>query len=276
MKMLLCGCGWLGGYLASHFSSTHKIIGTSRSEEKAQNLISMGVSPLLFSLGDALTPLQKEAAGSILILNIPPGRRTQDLTEFARQMRELIAAVAVDETNAPATIIFISTTSVYGDQQGKLTVQSPVMPQTASGKTHVEIEQYLLQAAPTSAYVLRLAGLTGPDRHPVNTLAGRTLTGATQTVNLVHVADVVRVIEALLTKRPQQKVWHLCSTDHPMRGEYYPKLAEQSGLEAIEFTDPLTSDVMPTGKQIDAQETLDELGISLKFPSPWQMSGTNR
>ena len=50
-KLLLCGCGWLGGYAAEHFKSDFAITGTTRSESKAQQLASQGIKPLLFGLG---------------------------------------------------------------------------------------------------------------------------------------------------------------------------------------------------------------------------------
>ena len=41
-KLILCGCGWLGGYLASHFRSQMTIYGTTRSEDKARALSQQG------------------------------------------------------------------------------------------------------------------------------------------------------------------------------------------------------------------------------------------
>lgn len=268
-KLVLCGCGWLGGYLASHFRSNLTIYGTTRTEQKARELSAKGIKPVTFTLGGSLDELLTIAPDSIFILNIPPGRRNTDLTSFTAAMTRLIRALYTNKP--PKQLIFISTTSVYGDLDGRITTHSPVQPNTASGEAHVLLEREVLKQAPETGYVLRLAGLTGPDRHPVNTLAGRTLSGATQVVNLVHVEDVVRVIEALIRQQPATKLWQLCSNEHPMRGEYYPKLAEQLGLTAIEFTDELTSQSEPTGKTIDAGATLAALNLSLDYPTPWSM-----
>ncbi|MDC8832286.1 NAD-dependent epimerase/dehydratase family protein [Alteromonas gilva] len=268
-KLLLCGCGWLGGYLASHFANSKQITGTTRSQDKAQQLQQEGVKALLFALGDNPDSLSAHSANSTVILNIPPGRRNTDLDGFTRHMCELITALYRNQP--PQQLIFISTTSVYGDQDGDITTGSPVAPTTASGEAHVAIEQHIQQCAPENGYILRLAGLVGPDRHPVKSLAGRTLSGANQVVNLVHVDDVVTTIGALMTQQPKQKLWHLSSSAHPMRGEYYPKMANQLGLAPIEFSDGSDHSTLPTGKSINPQATLDALGMTLEFASPWQM-----
>ncbi|MEC9260578.1 MAG: SDR family oxidoreductase [Pseudomonadota bacterium] len=268
-KLILCGCGWLGGYLASHFRSQMTIYGTTRSEEKARALSQQGIQAIPYSLGDNPQDLLAVAPDSTFVLNIPPGRRNTDLSQFTSAMQELISALY--NQAPPKQLIFISTTSVYGDQEGDITTSTAPAPNTASGEAHVEIEQWLQNTAPDSGYILRLAGLTGPDRHPVKTLAGRTLSGATQVVNLVHVDDVVKVIEALLVQKPANKLWHLCSDEHPMRGDYYPQMAKRLGLPAVEFSDQLTSASVPSGKHINPGATLTGLGITLNYPTPWTM-----
>lgn len=268
-KLLLCGCGWLGGYAAKHFSSRYVITGTTRTPSKAQQLTEAGISPLIYELGQSADALADAANNSIVILNIPPGRRNPDLTDFTRSMCDLITTLFTKAK--PALVIFISTTSVYGDSEGVIIESSAVAPSTASGMAHVEIEQHLVRTAPQHSYVLRPAGLVGPDRHPVNTLAGRTLTGANQLVNLVHIDDVLQAIEALIQLRPTNPIWHLCSNDHPKRGIYYPKMALRRGLDNIEFSDNPDETNPGEGKRINASATLSALQLALSYPSPWDM-----
>ena len=66
-KLLLCGCGWLGGYAAEHFKSDFAITGTTRSESKAQQLASQGIQPLLFGLGQPLDALIEAANNSVAV-----------------------------------------------------------------------------------------------------------------------------------------------------------------------------------------------------------------
>ena len=49
-KLILCGCGWLGGYLASHFRSQMTIYGTTRSEDKARALSQQGIQAIPYTL----------------------------------------------------------------------------------------------------------------------------------------------------------------------------------------------------------------------------------
>ncbi|WP_372619936.1 NAD(P)H-binding protein, partial [Alteromonas stellipolaris] len=111
-KLVICGYGWLGRYLGEAMSATHSIIATTRSEEKAQQISNTHIQGLVFSLGNDTTALCDELSNATLVLNIPPGRRNTQLDDFTHSMLALIDnAVAANV----ARIIFISTTSVYGD-----------------------------------------------------------------------------------------------------------------------------------------------------------------
>ena len=92
-KLILCGCGWLGGYLASHFRSQMTIYGTTRSEDKARALSQQGIQTIPYTLGDTPQDLLAEAPNSTFILNIPPGRRNTDLNQFTSAMQQLISAL---------------------------------------------------------------------------------------------------------------------------------------------------------------------------------------
>lgn len=263
-KILLCGCGWLGKYLASHFRESHSLWGTTRAREKFTTLTDLQVAPLQFSLGDPLDELIVAAEQATVILNIPPGRKNTDFAHFTSTMCELVTALFAQAQ--PKQVIFISTTAVYGGISGHVDEQTPVSPLTRSGHAHHQIEQSVVQQG---GYVLRLSGLVGPDRHPVNSLAGRTLSEASRVVNLVHVYDVVNGIEAIMQHTPRQKILLLSSSDHPMRGEYYPELARQFNLNPITFTDD--GKAIPCGKVVNSSASLSLLNIQLQYASPWQM-----
>ncbi|WOI38188.1 NAD(P)H-binding protein [Alteromonas sp. CI.11.F.A3] len=277
-KLVICGYGWLGRYLGEAMSATHSIIATTRSEEKAQQISNTHIQGLVFSLGNDTSALCNELSDATLVLNIPPGRRNTQLDGFTNSMLALIdKAVAANV----ARIIFISTTSVYGDiRNEELNEHASTQPETASAKAHVAIEQHLLDLktnAKADVKIVRLAGLTGPDRHPVKSLSGRSLNAGNKRINLVHIHDVVAALKTLILSTSSEGVssnadstnlYHLCSLQHPKRGEYYTQAANKKGIPAPTFSE---SELPPTGKVIDAKASWGLLGIVPDYANPDDM-----
>jgi nucleoside-diphosphate-sugar epimerase len=277
-KLVICGYGWLGRYLGKAMSATHTIIATTRSEEKALKISDKHIKGLVFSLGDDTTTLCEALGNATLVLNIPPGRRNTQLDDFTDNMLTLIDNAVAARV---ARIIFISTTSVYGDNRTDvLNEHASTQPETASAKAHVAIEQHLLDLKTNDKVdvkIVRLAGLTGPDRHPVNSLSGRSLNAGNKRINLVHVNDVVAALKTLIfadssknnsSKTDSTDLYHLCSLQHPKRGDYYTQAAQKKGIAAPTFSD---SDLAPTGKVIDAKASWALLGILPDYANPDDM-----
>ncbi|WP_414828537.1 NAD(P)H-binding protein [Alteromonas sp. H39] len=260
-NLVLCGHGWLGGYLAATCPDA-QITATTRTAEKQQALAGEGIHALCFSLGDDPSQLVQASKDATVILNIPPGRRSKDLGDFRQQMCELVDGFM--EHNA-RQVVFISTTSVYGDEtDGTVTETSATDPQTESAKAHVAIEKHI-QHYPANRYtILRLAGLTGPDRHPVNMLSGKHFSSGNKVVNLVHIHDVTTALTRIIERGGKGEVLHLCSLSHPKRGDYYSRCAHERGLPPPTFDD---TTAVPVGKQIDATWSWEQLGVTPAYPT---------
>lgn len=266
--LTLCGCGWLGSHLARRNTLKVPLLGTSRDTAKLSQL---PVSPVAFTLGDEPTELAKLSGTNPVVLNIPPGARKKPLDpQFVTNMQNLIDTFM--DAGCPQ-LIFVSTTAVYGDQDGIIDETSALAPVTDSGKAHQQIENHLMTRYPDRGLIMRLAGLVGPDRHPVNFLAGRELDKGEQVVNLVHIDDVCSGIEAALEQQLTGEIFHLCSLAHPKRGDYYTHCAQRRSLAVPQFnTDYPYKNA--SGKRINAQSSWRVLGLaSLQYPSPEDMCG---
>ena len=271
MQIGICGCGWLGQPLAQHLKhSGHDIVATRRSPEDLQALTELGYTSIAYTLGqslssDSLLPL---FSSELLILNIPPGRKSMDPKSFVKQMKGLIAHA---NSSGIKHLIFISTTSVYGEQTAPVTEQSPVNPNTDSGSAHILIEESVFEYYEKRGTVIRLAGLVGSERHPAKLLAGRTgLKNGEQVVNLIHQQDVIRAITQTIEKSIWGETLHLAAIEHPSREEYYRWAAAKLALPAPQF---LPSENPSTGKLIDASWSLQKLGLQLQYASPFDMLG---
>jgi nucleoside-diphosphate-sugar epimerase len=269
MQIAVIGCGWLGMPLAiSLQKSGHDIVATCRSEQKAEELTKLGFDTQKYQLGDELSHdhFNKLFASKVLVLNIPVGRTTPTTENFAKHMQVLLKHAADKQIQ---NLIFISTTSVYGDKSGVVTEQSPTLAQTPSGRINLAVEVLAKQYFACRSTVIRPAGLVGKDRHPAHYLAGKTgLLNPDNKVNLVHQSDVVCAIKTVI----EQDIWgqtlHLSALEHPTRAEYYTWAADKLSLCAPKF---VKGEGVALGKQIDATRSLQLLGLSLKYPSPFDM-----
>ncbi|GGD59063.1 NAD-dependent epimerase/dehydratase family protein [Lacimicrobium alkaliphilum] len=257
----ICGCGWLGEPLAYMFlQQGFRVMGTCRSQQKRDQLQQKGINARQFELGHPMpTDIFHQ---STLILNLPPGQYRQQPEFFVNKILYLIETAKL---HGCQNILFISTTSVYGDSRGRVTEHSQLKPVTSSAKAHVQIEQAILAANGT---VLRLAGLIGPGRHPARNLAGRKqISGGANPVNLVHQEDVINAVITIIKQQVWGKVLHLAATEHPSRADYYRWAAGEAGLAPPEFKPDNGGD----SKVIDATATLSMLNLELAYPSPFQM-----
>ncbi len=261
MKVSICGCGWLGLPLARHLKKAgFRVQGTKRTEAAAQALCDEGIKgfPLTLPLTNEQLPVTNDFFDcDVMVLNVPPGRQTALSMQYASTMLTLC-----DEAKRRGVqqLIFISTTAVYGDVKGVITEVTTPDPITESGKAHYEIEQGLIVSWGDRVTILRLAGLFGPNRHPVKFLSGREgIQQGGAPVNLIHQHDCIRAITAILTSQPKQNVFHLASSQHPSRSEYYTTMAKKVGLAIPEFSDNEGG----SAKKIDASFSCEQLNLVL-------------
>ncbi|MFC4701698.1 NAD-dependent epimerase/dehydratase family protein [Glaciecola siphonariae] len=278
MKTCIIGLGWLGVPLAKHMQQLgHTTNGTTRSTQKIAALANENITAHEFDLFAA--PPQAQLAEGLfndanVIINIAPGRRDIDASIFTEAMHTLVDYVFACGAKH---LVFVSTTSVFGNQQGCLNEDDTPNAVTPSGIAHQSIERYIVSNYASKATILRLAGLIGlnPDgslRHPVSALARKSnIRNGHHPVNLLHQHDAIAFISAIISVRPERKILHACSLLHPSRREYYTWAGKKLGLGTIDFTPPEDDKSKEVGKTIDASASLKALNLRLYYPSPFDM-----
>jgi nucleoside-diphosphate-sugar epimerase len=269
MQIAVIGCGWLGLPLAiSLQTSGHNIVATCRKDKKAKELTQLGFNIETFELGDELKHqrLAELFTAKVLVLNIPVGRKNPTTEHFVQHMGALIKHAANSQIQ---NIIFISTTSVYGESSAIITEKSPTNAQTQSGQINLAVEALVKENFAGRSTIIRPAGLVGKDRHPAKYLAGKTgLLNPDNVVNLVHQDDVVCAIKMVIETDIWGQTLHLSALEHPTRAQYYTWAAEKMGLNQPNF---IKGEGVALGKRIDATGSLQVLGLTLKYPSPFDM-----
>ena len=272
-KISILGCGWLGLPLAkSLLSKGYEVKGSTTSESKLEALKNAGILPFQIQLeenqiiGNIEGFLQET---DFLVIDIPPGLRREispsnEMT-FVNKVKTLIPFI---ENSGIKKVIFVSSTSVYGDSFPivEITEETTPNPDTESGKQLV-IAETLLQSNPFfKTTVIRFGGLLGDDRHPIKFLAGKTnVENPDAPINMIQREDCIGIIEEIL-KQVQSDNWEWNETfnavapQHPTRKEYYHKKAEILNLPFPTFAENPKS----LGKIISNKKVESVLGYSFQ------------
>ncbi|TLF45393.1 SDR family oxidoreductase [Maribacter aurantiacus] len=227
------GCGWLGLPLAkSLVTKGYEVKGTTTSKEKLETLSNVGIAPfrVWLSENEIQGNIQEFLNGTdTLVVNIPPKLRGKGPKEnYVRKIALLVANIS---TSAVREVLFVSSTSVYGDGQGEVDEETLPVPTSEAGKQLLETEKLLTENPNFEATILRFGGLIGPDRHPVHMLSGRTnLSGGNAPVNLIHLEDCIGIITSIIQNNLWGEIINGVYPVHPTKKSYYTQKAQEKGL----------------------------------------------
>lgn len=243
-QISILGCGWLGFPLAKKLMEKgHSVNGSTTSENKLSLLENAGINPFLValesdSISESINDFLKNS--EILIIDIPPKLRGNNSDSsnpsqkiFVEKMQKLIPYI---EKSTVKKVLFVSSTSVYGDENGIITEETIPNPETESGKQLLLAEAFLQKNQNFETTILRFGGLIGEDRHPVKFLAGKeNLENPDAPVNLIHQNDCIGIIEEIIKQSKWNDVFNAVAPFHPTREEYYTQKAKEQNLVLPKF-----------------------------------------
>lgn len=269
-KITIIGLGWLGVPLANRLMAHGmNVAGTKTSIDGVEAARGVGIdcyqlqlTPELRCDADDLDQLMEGT--EVLVILLPPSKVS--LSGYIVAIEQLVDSAI---SYRVPRVIFTSSTSVYGEVEGVITEDAPLLGETASAKALIAVEQWLHGLPNIRVDVLRLAGLVGENRHAGRFLAGKEqVKGANQPVNMVHQDDVIAAILLLIQRSEGGHVYNLCAPEHPTRQQFYTAAAESLNLTPPKFV--LEEDEM-AGKTIDGQRICHELGYEYQFSHPLYM-----
>jgi nucleoside-diphosphate-sugar epimerase len=242
-KISILGCGWLGMPLAKALLQNNFLVsGSTTSEDKLKVLEQQGIMPFLIALSENETTGNVTAFlenSEILIIDIPPKLRGSENENFVCKIKNMIPYI---ERSLIKNVIFISSTSVYGDSPALVLEETVPQPDTESGKQLLQTEQLLQNNSHFKTTVLRFGGLIGDDRHPVKFLAGReNLDQPDAPINLIHQEDCIGVIQKIITTHAWNETFNAVAPFHPSREQYYTQKAVDLNLALPKFTSSTNS-----------------------------------
>ncbi|MEX8547737.1 MAG: SDR family oxidoreductase [Mucilaginibacter sp.] len=252
----ILGCGWLGFPLAKTLvAKGWQVQGSTTTPQKLQLLQEAGIKPFLLAL-DADSDLSDSTFfdADVLFVNVPPSRKLSQ-NGYLDKMKTLLAAI---QTSPIKKVVFISSTSVYGDVCRE--VSEADEPDNPSELLQAEI--LFLSAKNLQTTVIRFGGLFGPDRNPGRFFRDKnSIPNGLVPVNLIHLNDCLGLIKAVLNQQNFAGVYNAVAPSHPTKQEFYGKAILKSGFAAPEFVAEKTA-----WKIINADKIIRDLNYQFQYP----------
>ncbi|MGC3874464.1 NAD-dependent epimerase/dehydratase family protein [Halomonas sp. GXIMD04776] len=198
---LILGCGDIGKTLGTQLiEAGHRVIGARRNPEE---LAASGIEPLAIDLNDPES-LKNLPDANIVIYVVSADRFDEQAYQAAyRDGLRAVLAELDQRTHKPARMFFVSSTSVYAQQDGEAVDENTLTQPTGfAGQLMREAEQTLI-AHDLPGTVVRFSGIYGPgrDRLIQQVREGR-IAAATPPMysNRIHRDDCAGVLSHLIAK----------------------------------------------------------------------------
>lgn len=225
-KIAILGLGWLGLPLAKAlYEKGYEIKGSTTSSQKLMSLLQSKFSVRIIEIKDQIIRgnLKTYLEGvDTLVITIPPSKTGIKEESFPNVLKKI-----AEKTESSTNVVFISSTSVYGNHAGVKTESTPANPTKPSGKIVLNGEKIIQNHFGPRATIVRFAGLYGKDRHPGNFLKeDKLLENPNGSVNMIHQEDCIELISRIIEKKLYGEIINGCANDHPKRIEFFSKAAE--------------------------------------------------
>lgn len=244
-----------------------RIIGTTRSEDRATAMMARGVEPRIWPGADMAPAL--DAATHLLISAAPDDMGDPVLQELGGEIAKRAGTFE--------WVGYLSTTGVYGDHGGDwVDEDTPLTPATRRGRARVQAEAAWQSIAGLPLHIFRLAGIYGPGRGPFSKVragTARRIVKEGQVFSRTHVEDIAQVLAASIARPNPGAAYNVCDDDPAPPQDVIAYAATLLGLpvpEEVAFEDadltPMARSFYAESKKVRNDRIKDELGVSLRYP----------
>jgi nucleoside-diphosphate-sugar epimerase len=272
-RVLIIGCGDVGMRLLPLLRDRFRVFAVTSQEARRNALRAAGAIPVIADL-DRPDTLARLARLARLVVHLAP---PQPDGEQDRRTRNLTAILPDG-----ATLVYVSTTGVYGDCGGELVRETrPVRPQSARARRRVDAERTLRAWARRSGSrlaLLRVPGIYAQDRLPLERLKKGTPALSPQEdvyTNHIHADDLARIIALALFRAAASRVYHAVDDSDMKMGDYFDAVAAACCLplpprlpraQLQEKVSPVLLSFMSESRRLGNERIKTELGVRLRYP----------
>ena len=234
-RLLIIGCGDVGQRVVR--AQRHvRVLALTSSPARVPALRAQGVTPIVGNL-DAPASLQRLAGWATRVLHLAPPP-LQGHTD----PRTLALTRLLMRRSAPRSVVYGSTSGVYGDCAGAWVAESrTVNPTTPRAQRRVDAEARVrhlgrLRSSVVRVSVLRIPGIYAPDREG-GTPRERLLRGTPVLAreddvftNHIHADDLARASQLALWRGKPQRIFNVNDDSQLLMGDYFEMTAGLYGL----------------------------------------------
>jgi nucleoside-diphosphate-sugar epimerase len=277
-KLFVIGCGDIG-LRTARMAKQQGIepTGLIRSTDHAERLTREGIHAMLGNLDEPESLRKLDLSGSLALYSVPPpgGGITDPRAENF--------CAALSATSKPAKLVYLSTSGVYGDCGETLVTEETVPnPQTARAKRRLAAEQTFLRWGSeqgVAIVILRVTGIYGPGRIPMDKILGRHPLLNEQEApltNRIHADDLATVCLAALLRGGHGEIFNVSDGESSTMTAYFNAIADMMGVqrapqvslaEARGVMTPLMFSYMTESRRMDNRKMLERLGVTLRYPT---------
>ncbi|WP_233210074.1 SDR family oxidoreductase [Comamonas sp. 26] len=285
---MIAGYGDVGQRAARLLGSRVKVLALSRNPERAAQLRAQCVLPLWGDLDD-MSSLRRLAGIATRVLHLAPPPALSEAEEgWWLDARTTALMQALRLRSLPRSLVYASTSGVYGDCQGQWVAETrAVAPTTGRAQRRVNAERAVRFAGRSGlrASILRIPGIYAPDREggtPRSRLQRGTpvlLAADDVYTNHIHADDLARACLRALWRGKPQRIYHASDDTQLKMGDYFDLAADlycmarpsriSRELAQTELPASLLS-FMSESRRLSNQRLKKELGLRLRYPTVLQ------
>lgn len=277
-RLLIVGCGDVGGRVLQAVHHKLRVLALTSSPQRVADLRAQGCTPLLGNL-DAPATLRRLAGLATRVIHLAP-----PLPEGWSDPRTLALVRALRLRSAPRSLVYGSTSGVYGDCAGAWVGETRAThADTPRAHRRVDAEhsvRFCGRSAGVRASILRIPGIYAPDRDGGTPLA-RLLKGTPVLreqddvyTNHIHADDLARACVAAMWRGQPQRVYNINDDTCLKMGDYFdlaadlyqvprpPRVARDGAKEQLPL---VLLSFMSESRRMDNRRMKQELGLRLKF-----------
>ncbi|WP_151637370.1 SDR family oxidoreductase [Noviherbaspirillum aerium] len=271
-RLLILGCGDVGMRLLPLVRRQFRVFAVTSQSSRCAELRDAGAVPIVANL-DQPAAIARLAGLAPYVVHLapPPSEGPRD-----RRTRNLTAILPHG-----GTLVYISTTGVYGDCGGAWVDETrPVNPRNARAARRVDAEQVLRRWARRSGSrlsILRVPGIYARDRLPVERLNKGTPALRDEDdvyTNHIHADDLARIAALALFRAKACRIYHAVDDSELKMGQYFDAVADAFGLsraprlprdELAQAVSPMLLSFMSESRRLRNNRIKEELGVRLRY-----------
>ena len=278
--IVIVGCGDIGFRVAKIWKKQGKsVFGVARSEESLNALRQQHLHAVSADLDNLATLTEfggRLCKQSLLYYFAPPPSKGIEDSRMANFL------LSLNKNNLPKQIIYISTSGVYGDQQGRLVdEQTAPNPQVDRAKRRFHAEEQLIEYATNNTSVavtiLRVGGIYGPGRLPLQRLKDQIPLlheNLSPQTNRIHADDLAQVCVAAATEKSDGEIYNVSDGSNSNMTEYFNTIADFCNLprpplvdweEAEEKISKGMLSYLKESRRMDNSKMINDLEIELIY-----------